>query len=716
MPASTATRTDDGVVIALDIGQLELRFPRAGQVSVGWRDALQEPSVAVVAGAGAATVDLARDGEGWRLSAPGIAVAVGADGSLGYYDGAGSLRRRDQPPVAGDGGWQLRSSHRSGASLHGLGGRSRWRLDGRSWRCWNTDPGGSWLPGDDPLSVTTPVYAALDDRGAVHCFIDNPYDATITVAGEECVAGFSGGPMRWHVTIGSLPECLAGFTALTGRPAPPPRWALGHHQARWGYDSSDAIRAVRRGFAEHGLPLSALHLDIDHMDRFRDFTAGEPFADLEALVAELAEGGVAVVVIVDAGIARAEDYRLYADGLRRGAFVALPDGEVFTGRVWPGPTVFPDFTDPAVRTWWGEQFRFYTDRGVAGFWHDMNEPVCFAEEGGETTFPLDARHDLDGRPGDHRAAHNLYGLQMCRASYDGLRRLQPDRRPLLFSRSGWAGMQRYGGHWSGDVRTDWSSLAATIHQAFAFGLSGVGYYGPDIGGFTGDPTPELFTRWFQLASFLSFFRTHCAFTAPRREPWEWGTEVMERLRSALLRRYRLLPYWYTLALQAARDGAPYVRPLAWDDPSLREVDDAFLLGPDVMVAPVLAPGATHRTVVLPAGTWFHGETGQAARGTVEVPVGPCDTPWYLRAGAVLPTEEDGRLVLLAAPPVGERPAVGGALLCDAGDGWAAPHEERYRTALVGEALVVHREIVRRAAGEYPEVVVRSVDGRPARLG
>jgi alpha-glucosidase len=716
VPASEATRTDDGVAIDLTVGLLELRFPRPGQVSVGWNHALLEPSVAVVAGAGAAVAELAPDGTGWRVSAPGIAVVVGSDGSLAYCDAAGDVRRRDEPPVAMGEGWQLRTRYRGGASLHGLGGRSTWRLDGRSWRCWNTDPGGAWLPGDDPLSVTTPVYAALDDRGAVHCFTDNPYDATIAVAGAECAANFTGGPMRWHVTIGSLPECLAGFTALTGRPATPPRWALGHHQARWGYASSDAIRTVRRGFAEHGLPLSALHLDIDHMDRFRDFTTAATFDDLGALAAELAEGGVATVVIVDAGIARAEDYPQYADGLRRGAFCLSPGGEVFTGQVWPGPTVFPDFTDPAVRTWWGEQFRFYTERGVAGFWHDMNEPVCFAEEGGETTLPLDTRHDLDGFPGDHRAAHNLYGLQMCRATYDGLRRLQPDRRPFLFSRSGWAGMQRYGGHWSGDVGTDWTSLGATIHQAFAFGLSGVGYYGPDIGGFTGDPTPELFTRWFQLASFLPFFRTHCAFTAPPREPWEWGTEVMERLRAALLRRYRLLPYWYTLALQAARDGAPYVRPLAWCDAGLREVDDEFLLGNDVLVAPVLAPGATTRTVVLPAGTWCHGETGQLVRETVQVAVGPGDTPWFVRAGAVLPTEEDGRLVLLAAPPLGEQPASGGALLNDAGDGWAAPHEERYRTELVGDSLVVHREIVRDASGGYPEVEVRSVDGRPARLG
>lgn len=693
---------------------LELRFTRPGQVAVGWGGGLAEPSYAVVGLSEGTPLSVEVDGGGWLVRGEGIGVAVDADAALTYFDGHGRARRQDGPPEWDGQAWRLRTALPSGASVHGLGGRSVWDLRGGTYRCWNTDPGGAWLPGRDPLYVTTPAYVVLDDHGAAHCFVDNSCDATIDVTGDDISARFEAGPARWYVGLGSLAEVLDAFTALTGRPTPPPRWALGHHQARWGYGSSAAVREVWSGFRRHDLPLSAIHLDIDHMDRFRNFTFGEQWQDTAGLVAEMAADGVRTVVIVDAGVAKADDYPEYRDGLGEDVFCRDRDGEVYVGEVWPGPTAFPDFTSPAARTWWGSRLAAYDRIGVAGYWHDMNEPVSFSSTDG-ATLPLSTRHDMDGRPADHRSAHNIYGLQMCRASYEGLRRLHPDRRPFLISRSGFAGMQRYGGHWSGDIQTDWSSLRSTIHQALGFGVSGVGYYGSDIGGFTGEPSPELFTRWFQLASFLPLFRTHCAFYAPRREPWEWGEDVMRRLRLALRRRYRLMPYWYTLALSSMNDGAPYIRPLTWQDPTARGVDDQFLLGDDILVAPVLDEGATDRPVVLPAGVWFHGDTGRQYAGSVSIPVGPQDTPWFVRAGAVVPTEEESRLVLLVAPRVGGRTASGGRLLTDTGDGWAAAHEERYEAADSGSGVVVSRQIVHQGDFGFAAVEVRSLDGRPARL-
>ena len=713
-PVESAAVEEGGARIRFTHAVADLRFPRAGQVSVGWDLALDAPTYAVVDGAGPQPPTLEEIEQGWLVRGPGIAVEVGRDGSMTYLDDAGRARRRDRPPAWRGSAWTLTTALSPDQTLHGLGGRSPgWDLRGGTFRCWNTDPGGAWLPGDDPLYVTTPVYAVLDDLGAVHCLVDNPADGTVDGTGEELVASFESGPLRLHVSIGSLPEVLDSYTCLTGRPTAPPRWALGHHQARWGYGSAATVREVHRGFADRGLPLSAIHVDIDHMESFRNFTFGqESWSDAGELIADLAADGVRVVVIVDAGMARDEDYPLYRQGRDGGHLCRLPDGRILESVVWPGPTVFPDFTAAGARSWWGEQFAFYADLGVAGYWHDMNEPSCFSAWG-EPSFPLATRHDLDGHPADHRDAHNLYGLQMCRASYDGLRRLQPDRRPFLFSRSGWAGIQRYGGLWSGDVETAWPGLQASLTQCLAHGVGGVGYYGPDIGGFTGAPSPEQFTRWFQLASFLPFFRTHCAWNLPRREPWEWGEEVLGLLRDALKRRYRMLPLWYSLALENARSGAPYVRPLAWVDPRLRHVGDEFLLGDDVLVAPVLQEGLTTRRVLLPRGVWFHGESGARAEDTVDLAVGPGDTPWFVRAGAVVPTEEDGRLVLLVAPPAGS--PGGGHLLTDAGDGWASPHEERYTVTEQDDGLVVTREIL--AEGEFPftAVEVRSLDGRPARL-
>ncbi|HYN56534.1 MAG TPA: glycoside hydrolase family 31 protein [Motilibacterales bacterium] len=713
--ARGAAIEDGGVRIRFPTTFVDLRFLRYGQVSVGWQGALDEPSWALVPGADPAAPDLEQAHGGWIARGPGIAVHVDHSGAMTYLDEDGRTRRHDDAPTWDGVGWSLRTALAEGATLHGLGGRTAWDLRGAIYRCWNTDPGGAWLPGRDPLYVTTPVYAVLDDLGATHCFIDNPCDATIDATGTELVARFDAGPLRLHVSLGSLPEVLDAYTALTGRPSPPPRWALGHHQARWGYGSSEVVREVWQGFAENDLPLSAMHLDIDHMERYRNFTFGtEHWAGIGDLIAEMRADGVRTVVIVDAGMARDGDYGLFREARDRDLFCRSADGSTFEGVVWPGPTAFPDFTSPHARHWWGEQFSFYADLGIAGYWHDMNEPACFAAWG-DPTFPLSTRHELEGRPSDHRDAHNIYGLLMCRASYEGLRHLRPDERPFLFSRSGWAGMQRYGGHWSGDIEASWPSLRATLHQAFGYGISGVGYYGSDIGGFTGRPTPELFTRWFQLASFLPFFRTHCAWHVPRREPWEWGPEVMDRLRSALRRRYRLMPLWYTLALESSGTGAPYVRPLAWSDPTLRGMDDVFLLGDDVLVAPVLEEAGTVRTVSLPDGVWFHGDTGQCVEGTVEVPVGPDDIPWFVRAGAVIPTQEDGRLVLLVAPPVADRPSPGGRLLTDSGDGWDAPHDERYASTLVEGAVVVTREVVHQGDFGFRSVEVRALDGRPARL-
>ncbi|MFE4645960.1 glycoside hydrolase family 31 protein, partial [Streptomyces sp. NPDC056730] len=223
-------------------------------------------------------------------------------------------------------------------------------------------------------------------------------------------------------------------------------------------------------------------------------------------------------------------------------------------------------------------------------------------------------HRLEGRGGDHREAHNVYGLTMARAGYEGLRRLRPDERPFLFSRSGWAGMQRYGGTWSGDVSTGWPGLRASLSLVLGLGLCGVPYSGPDVGGFDGNPTPELYLRWFQLGAYLPLFRTHAAIDAGRREPWEFGPEVLEHARAALGGRERLRPYFVTLAQLARLTGAPYARPVWWGSPedrALRDCEDTFLLGDALLVAPVLERGTDRRAVRLPRGRWYDTATEKA---------------------------------------------------------------------------------------------------------
>ncbi len=686
---------------------VDVRFLAGGGVFVGWDEATPSPSYALGAfgATGSGVPEPADDSAlvethtGWSVSAGGLTITVDGAANLSFRatrsrsavpDPAQEGAFRFDPPPRWDGvSWTHRSVLDSDAAVLGLGGRSAGSdRKGRTYRLWNSDPGGTYALGDDPLCMSIPVYLVVADRGCHLAFYDNSCDGSVDV-GDEVVAQLEAGPLRYYVFPGTPAETLERYTALTGRPALPPRWALGFHQSRWGYGSQAVVQQISDTFAEHDLPLSAIWLDIDHLVDHRPFTVDERrYPDLGSLTAALAARDIHVVVIADPGIAKHRSDALYRSGQAADAFVRDSHGRVVTGVVWPGSTVFPDFTARRVREWWSELYQTYVKLGVDGFWHDMNEPSVFAAWG-DGTLPMSARHDLDGAGGDHREAHNVYALLLNHAGYEGIRRLRPDRRPYLLSRSGFAGIQRYAGTWSGDIGTSWDGLRISLTFTLGLGCSGMPYSGPDIGGFDAHPSDELYVRWFQLAAYLPFFRVHCAASLPPREPWALGPDVLAQVRPALSDRYELLPYWYSLAHEAHRTGAPYVRPLLWADPAdagLRWEDDQFLLGDALLVAPVLTEGARERTVRLPRGRWYDRRTGTAYDGPGHVTVAaPLDvTPVLVRAGAVVPVERDERIVLEAYLPgsdgqgSADEQGPGGVLLTDAGDGDGAPVEERFR--------------------------------------
>ncbi|MFF7298886.1 TIM-barrel domain-containing protein [Streptomyces sp. NPDC008265] len=614
----------------------------------------------------------------------------------------------------------VRSEVAADARFFGLGGRASGpRLRDGTYRLWNTDPKGGFGPGADPLYLTMPVQMVVADAGTHLVFHDNSWDGRVVLREGEEGGGsgqdrpgsselrMEGGPLRCWVLVGTPARVLQGWSALTGAAAVPPEWALGLQHARWGFGSADEVRRVVAGYASRGFALSAVHLDIDHYDGHRVFTVDEErFPDLPALAGELREGGVRLVSIVDPAV-KAGD-ALHAAGLAvgpDGAFVRDARGEEVRGEVWPGECAYPDFTDPAVRAWWGGLYEERLARGFAGFWHDMNEPVSFTAFG-DNTLPRSARHVLDGAGGDHREAHNVYALGMARAGWEGLVRLRPGERPFLFSRSGWAGMQRYGGTWSGDVDSSWEGLRASLALVMGLGLCGVPYSGPDVGGFGGSPSPELYVRWLELGAFLPLFRTHSAIWAGRREPWEFGAAAEEQARAVLAERERLRPYFVTLAHLAARTGAPYVRPVWWgapEDRRLRDCEDAFLLGDALLVAPVLECGADRRAVRLPRGRWYDTATGEAYEGPgqilLDAPLGR--TPVLARAGALLPVRSgrpgsgdgdgdgDGVSLEVWAPARGR--TGGGVVIRDPGPGFGAGVVERYTVRWAGDAVVVEDE-------------------------
>ncbi|MFD7719081.1 glycoside hydrolase family 31 protein [Streptomyces sp. NPDC059814] len=710
-----------GGVVRFARSELSVRVAVGGAVFWGWDGAEPLPSYALPGPAPdadpRAVLEPDKDG-GWQVVSERLTVAVSRHGAVELRTPGGVVLRRELPPrwwepvAGGPARWVQRSEVPADARFFGLGGRAGGpRLRDGVYGLWNTDPGGRFGPDDDPLYVTMPVQLVVSDAGTHLAFHDNSWAGRVTLREGEEGAGsghdrpgmsevrMDGGPLRCWVVAGTPARVLQGWTALTGPPALPPSWALGPQHARWGFGSGREVRRIVSGYRERGLPLSVLHLDIDHYDAHRVFTVDqERFPGLPGLAEELRGDGVRLVSIVDPAVPATPGNAVFDGGTAvgaSGAFVRDARGRIVRGEVWPGECVYPDFTDPRVREWWGGLYGERLAQGFSGVWHDMNEPVSFAAFG-DPTLPRSARHSLEGRGGDHREAHNVYGLAMARAGYEGLRRLRPDERPFLFSRSGWAGMQRYGGTWSGDVSTGWPGLRASLALVLGLGLCGVPYSGPDVGGFDGSPSPEMYLRWFQLGAYLPLFRTHSAIDAGRREPWEFGPRVLDAVREVLRERERLRPYWVTLAELARLTGAPYARPLWWGAPgdrALRECEDAFLLGDALLVAPVLGPGVGERAVRLPPGRWYDTVTGAVYEGpgqvVVEAPLSR--VPVLARAGSVIPVRgADGGLELEVWAPAEGRGG-GGSVVRDAGDGWEPAVVERYTTRLAGGRVVVERD-------------------------
>jgi alpha-glucosidase len=471
-------------------------------------------------------------------------------------------------------------------------------------------------------------------------------------------------------------------------PSLPPRWSLGFHQSRWGYKSESEIRELANNFKHYELPISAIHLDIEHMHGYRVFQVDRKrFPD-------------------DPGVKIDRNYAIYNSGIREDIFCKLPSGQRLRSVVWPGWVHFPDFTDSKTRHWWMSLYPRLLQQGIAGIWHDMNEPEAFAAWG-ENTMPLSTRHALEGQFGDHRQAHNLYGLLMNRTGLRALQKYQPEKRPFLLSRSGWAGLQRYAWNWTGDVESSWEALRQTISLMLGLGLSGIPFTGSDIGGFSGEPTAELFRRWLQMAVFTPFFRTHSAHFTPLREPWTFDKATLDISRSILQLRYRLMPYLYTLAWESSQSGLPLMRPMFWlnpEEPSYWDIQDQFLLGSDLLIAPVTEPGVEQRTVTIPAGLWYSFWDDQSYEGPAEVciPVSPEIIPVFVRAGAIVPMQEGDVLTLhLYHPPPGDYASV---LYSDGGDGYGPWRVDRFSFHVENKAYAMQRE-VEGARESLPEFVL-----------
>jgi alpha-glucosidase len=524
-----------------------------------------------------------------------------------------------------------------------------WKLGGYSYTMWNSDTYG-YDADTDPIYVSVPFLIVMRAGRAHGIFLDNTFRSNFDIGHQSdglLSFGADGGELDYYFIDGPSPkQVIERYTALTGHAPLPPLWALGYHQCRYSYYPEAKLRSLATEFRERRIPADVLWLDIHYLDAFKPFTWDrQRFPALDRLIADLRRQGLRTVTIIDPHPKKEKGYPPFDSGLAGDHFVKNPDGSLYTAPVWPskaekdpGPSVFPDFSRPATRLWWGGLYEGLLAAGVAGIWNDMNEPAAFGTPTG--TMPLDVRHDNEGQPTDHREIHNVYGMLMSRSTFEGLARLRPNERPFVLTRASFAGGQRYAAVWTGDNQTDWAHLRHSIPTLLGLGLSGFPFVGGDVGGYAGNPSAELFTRWLQMAVFSPFMRTHAKFGTADREPWSFGPAHEQLNRRAIELRYELLPYIYNVMHEASVTGLPAMRPLFLefpDDPLTYDRDDEFLFGHDLLVAPVLHEGEKEREVLLPAGDWYDFWTGlrHAGGASVKVPVTLASLPIFVRAGAFL---------------------------------------------------------------------------------
>ena len=622
----------------------------------------EDASWAVPADVRARHVEVDPNGTGFRTAL--IQVAVAPDLRVTIADAQGRTIVADAPdPLRLDGAaFTLRKLLPVGEHIFGLGDKTGSSLDrrGQTYVDWNTDAY-AFNSSTDPIYKSIPFFIGVGGPGGSYgILLDNSWrswfdfghrDADVTALGAP------NGPIDYYVIAGpSTAEVVRRYTNLTGRAPLAPLWSLGYQQSRYSYMSADEVKSVVGRLRQDRIPTDVLWLDIDFQDRNRPFTVNRTtFPDLKGLAEDARKQGVRLVAITDLHVARApnDNYAPYDTGLAGNHFLHEPNGSVFVGKVWPGASVFPDFTAADTRLWWGGLFKPLLDQGISGIWNDMNEPSVF--ETPTATMPLDVVHRVSGddfrpRIATHAEVHNVYGMENTRATYEGLRRLLPDERGFVMTRASYAGGQRYAVTWTGDNSSTWDHLKLSIHQLINLGLSGFSYAAADVGGYTGGPSPELMTRWFEIAAFTPIFRDHSAKDTPRAEPWIDGPAQLAIRRRFVETRYRLMPYLYALADQNARAGDPIMRPVFYDYPSALgascDQSMSFTLGKALLVAPSPKPESPQAyDVCLPAGGWYDFWTGlpaSAAKGQASDTVRETPRldalPVYVRAGTILPSQ------------------------------------------------------------------------------
>lgn len=501
---------------------------------------------------------------------------------------------------------------------------------------------------DDSVTYykTIPFYVALKEEATYGIFFDNSFRSYFDMGkemGDRIFFGAIGGQIQYYFIPGeNIKEVVKNYTALTGRMEMPPLWSLGYQQCRFSYFSQEEVRELVKTFEEKDIPLDVVYLDIDYMDGFRVMTFKTPnFDDAAGLIGDLKEKGIRTITIIDPGVKVDEEYDVFKRGKEGNHFTKKLDGEMFIGAVWPGDSAFPDFSNKDCREWWKSELKkFISEHGMDGIWNDMNEPCVFNND--HKTMLETCLHNSDNGVIEHKEFHNRYGFEMSRCSKEAQEELHPNERGFSMTRATYAGGQRYSSVWTGDNMSLWSQMRMSISMNANLGISGFSFVGNDVSGFGLDSSEELFIRWMEMGPFIPIFRNHSNMYTRRQEPWAFGPRAEKIAKKFIELRYELLPYIYDLYYISHKEGLPIFRPMIMEyekDMNLLNMREQFMLGENMLVAPVLYEGERSKTVYLPKGSWFNYFTMEKLQGGKWYKL-PCELDEilvFVKEGSIIPT-------------------------------------------------------------------------------
>jgi alpha-glucosidase len=592
------------------------------------------------------------EGKGeFTLSSETLRININKNNSLiSFFDKNGNLLNQDEPGLGTSWNGDQVTTYKKlldGERFIGLGEKTG-PLDrrGQGYQHWNTDAF-AYGTGSDPLYCSIPFYIGVHENGVYGIFFDNTHKTFFNFgASNNRFASFSAdtGEMNYYFISGSsVAEIIQHYSWLTGKMEMPPRWSLGFQQCRYSYYPDKEVSTLASTFRDKKIPADAIVLDIHYMDAYKIFSwHPEHFPTPDKLIAELKSKGFEIVVMCDPGIKVEKGYAPYDEGVKLNAFIKYPDGENYEGNVWPGWCHFPDFTKPGTREWWTKWLKTYSDKGVHGYWNDMNEIATWGQ-----MMPENIVFDFEGNKSTSRRGRNVYGMMMAKATYEGAKKNLKGRRPFNLTRSGFSGIQRYAAVWTGDNVSYDEHMMLGVRLVNSMGLSGIPFAGYDVGGFVGEASAKLFARWITIGSLSPFFRGHTMINTRDSEPWAYGEETEQISRNYIRFRYKLLPYIYSCFYEASKTGMPIQRSLAINytrDPRVYQgkYQHQYLFGPFILVCPVESHKELTK-VFLPKRDWYYLFNGKLLKGDQEMAVDcpPHKLPIYIKGGAIIPMHDVG---------------------------------------------------------------------------